>query len=97
MEVSSLPVLTVSLPSGLNPKTDVTHTLSDMHTHNIASQIPNLDSWTAEKVHENLGEPEKNRISRCDNEPLSPLVGSRSVEVSRNPTMMKIGQVIMEE
>ena len=72
MEVSSLPVLTAGLPSVLKSKTDVTHTLSDMHTHNIASQIPNLDSWTAEKVFKNLGEPEKNRISRCDNGPLGP-------------------------
>ena len=43
-----------------------------MHTHNIASQIPNLDSWTAEKIYEKLGEPEKNRIPRYGNGPLGP-------------------------
>ena len=43
-----------------------------MHTHNVASQIPSLDSWTAEKVYENSGEPEKNPILRGDNRPLGP-------------------------
>lgn len=34
----------------------------DIHTHNVASQIPNLDSWTAEKIYENFGEPERSPI-----------------------------------
>lgn len=38
----------------------------------MASQIPNLDSWTAEKIYENFGEPERSPILRCDNEPLGP-------------------------
>lgn len=46
--------------------------MSDLHTHNVASQIPNIDSWTAEKIYENFGEPEKSEISRRDNEPLGP-------------------------
>ena len=49
MEVSSLPVLIVGLQAVPESKTDVAHTLSDMHTHNVASQIPCLDSWTVEK------------------------------------------------
>ena len=56
----------------LKSKIDLAHTLLDMHTHDVASQIPNLDSWTVEKLYETLGEPEKNRISRCDNGPLGP-------------------------
>ena len=48
------------------------HTISDMHTHNVASQIPNIDYWTEEKIYETFGEPEKSQISRCDNEPLCP-------------------------
>ena len=47
-------------------------TMSDLHTQNVATQIPNIDSWTEEKIYENFGEPEKSRISRCDNEPLGP-------------------------
>ena len=51
---------------------DFADTISDIHTHNVASQIPNIDSWTEKKIYENFGEPEKSWISRCDNEPLGP-------------------------
>ena len=56
----------------LETKIDAAHTESDMHTHNVASQILSMDSWTSETVYENFGEPEKNRILRCDNGPLGP-------------------------
>ena len=36
MEGGSLFVLTIDLPAVLKSKTDVTHTLSDMRTHNVA-------------------------------------------------------------
>ena len=38
----------------------------------MASQTPNIDSWTAGKIFENFGEPEKSWITRCDNKPLGP-------------------------
>ena len=36
----------------------------------MVSQIPNIDSWTAEEFYQNFGEPEKSWISRCDDKPL---------------------------
>lgn len=43
MEVSSL------LASMCGQSMTLAHTISDMHTHNVASQIPNIDYWT-EKI-----------------------------------------------
>ena len=56
------------------------YVIIDIHTKNIASHIPNLDSWTVEQIYECLGKPSKATILRLDNQPLGPEAPPYSVE-----------------
>ena len=48
------------------------HNVLDLHLGNIAFELPCLDSWTVEQVHERFGEPSTDMISRLDGQPLGP-------------------------
>lgn len=61
---------------------DFAHIGKDIHTHNVASHLPNFDSWTTEQVYANFGEPEKEPISRYDNQPLGPEAPPYAVQPS---------------
>lgn len=62
----------MDLHSVLGTKFDVAHAVLDLHTQNVTSQIPNIDSWTVGEFYEKIGEPKKSWISRCDNKSLGP-------------------------
>lgn len=44
----------------------------DLHIKNIAYRIPDLDTWSVDQVHQQLGSPHKQAISRKDSSPLGP-------------------------
>lgn len=43
-------------------------------------EIPYLDSWTIEHIHERFGEPSMNTVSRFDDQPLGPKIPLYTVE-----------------
>ena len=56
------------------------HNLLDLHSKNIAFELPNLDLWTVEQIHKRFGEPIIHTVSRLDGEPLGPEVPPYTVE-----------------
>lgn len=49
-----------------------TDALIDLHTQNVASQLPKFNSWTVGKIYQKVGEPKKTPILRVDQQPLGP-------------------------
>lgn len=35
----------------------------DLHPHNVATQLPNIDSWTIEQIYSSFSEPDMVPIS----------------------------------
>lgn len=52
----------------------------DLHSKNISFELPYLDSWTIEQIHERFGEPSMNTVSRLDDQPLGPEIPPYTVE-----------------
>ncbi|MCJ1472209.1 hypothetical protein MMC13_000856 [Lambiella insularis] len=42
----------------------------DLHTHNIAFELPDINSWTLEQIFSHYGEPRTNEVHRRDDQPL---------------------------
>lgn len=51
---------------------DFAYSFLDLHPHNVVSQLPNIDSWTVEQIYEKFGQPQKEKMSRYDGQPLGP-------------------------
>lgn len=54
--------------------------ISDLHSHNVVTQLPNIDSWTIEQLYSSFGEPEQVPITRCDTKPLGPEAPAYAVQ-----------------
>ncbi len=60
--------------------TRLAHNVPDLHSKNIAFQLPNLDFWAIEQIHEHFGKPNINMVGRLDDQPLGPEVPPYTVE-----------------
>ena len=56
------------------------HNLLDLHSKNIAFELPNSNSWTVEQIHTRFGEPIIHTVSRLDGQPPGPEVPPYTVE-----------------